>query len=370
MLDIAIIKVRNQTFFILSMFKKMILVVGVATLLSGCSVKVPINTLSATGGSLWKSEDGGDTFKPKVKVDEKRTIASADVLSLAIHPTNSDILYIGTMAGGLFRTRDAGEVWEPIVFPPTKNYGLAIDPTNGDHIYASGIYEEVGKIYRSDDAGANWKEVYTEPGKGTVVTALTIHPNQPNTLYAGTSEGVIIKSLDGGETWKNLTKAKGPVSRIFAERLSPQSLFAVIFNQASISSADGGNTWVDYATQAQQISSINNRPQGAVSGAEDPLQAGVFYVSGKNGLFRTADYGKTWSPINIIESAKKFPIRAIVVNPKNSNEISFASGKAFYKSNDGGVKWNTTQLEIDKGVSIIMYDPQNPAKIYFTTRKF
>ncbi|MEK7181750.1 MAG: hypothetical protein AAB708_01340, partial [Patescibacteria group bacterium] len=113
------------------MFKKMILVVGVATLLSGCSVKVPINTLSATGGSLWKSEDGGDTFKPKVKVDEKRTIASADVLSLAIHPTNSDILYIGTMAGGLFRTRDAGEVWEPIVFPPTKNYGLAIDPTNG-----------------------------------------------------------------------------------------------------------------------------------------------------------------------------------------------------------------------------------------------
>ena len=93
-------------------------------------------------------------------------------------------------------------------------------------------------------------------------------------------------------------------------------------------------------------------------------------MSGKNGLFRTADYGKTWNPINIIESAKKFPIRAIVVNPKNSNEISFASGKAFYKSNDGGVKWNTTQLEIDKGVSIIMYDPQNPAKIYFTTRKF
>ena len=355
------------------MTKKILFVVGAALLLSGCTIKLPATPLTGGGAaSVWRSADGGDTFDPKVKVEEKRTIASADILSLSIHPTNSNIIYIGTLSSGLFRTRDGGEVWEPIVFPPTKNYGLAVDRTNGDRIYATGVYEDVGKVYRSDDAGANWKEVYTEPGKGTVITSLAIHPTMPNILYAGTSGGVVIKSLDGGETWRNAVAAKGPVTQIFFDRQTPDIVLLVVFEQGTMTSRDRGATWSDNTSKFQTATPGDTKvkPQGILSVAEDPSFSGVFYGSAKNGLFRTSDYGQNWQSVDIIESSKNFPIRAIAVNPKNSNEISYASGQAFYKSNDGGVKWATSQLSTNRGVSVIAYDPENPGIIYLTVRKF
>jgi len=114
----------------------------------------------------------------------------------------------------------------------------------------------------------------------------------------------------------------------------------------------------------------NVLPSSIYTMARDPRQVNVFYAGAQNGLFRTADYGKTWQEIDIIESSKKFPIRAIAVNPQSSNEIVYASGGAFYKSIDGGVKWSTAELKIGRGVSKIFYDPSNPSTIFFTLRKF
>ena len=99
-------------------------------------------------------------------------------------------------------------------------------------------------------------------------------------------------------------------------------------------------------------------------------QPGVFIAGAKNGLFRTVNYGKNWTTIDIIESSKSFPIRALAINPVNSNEIVYASGGALYKSIDGGVKWSTAELKIGRGVSHLFYDPTTPSTLFFTLRKF
>lgn len=361
------------------MLKKILAVGAGAFILSGCSLNVPVpGGLSSTGGSVWKSFDGGQTFAPKATIDEKRRISSADVLAFAFHPTDPQIIYIGTLESGLFRTTDGAEHWEPIVFPPTRNYGLAIDQSNGDRIYASGVYEGIAKMYRSDDAGKNWKEIYTEPGTGTVITALGSNPDVPNTLYAGTSAGVIIKSTNGGETWDNVVLAKdtaantGAITKVLFERGSPDKVTLLVFNQGALVSTNGGKAWSDYSKNIYLSSPEERRarPESMTTIVADPALRSVLYAGAKNGLFRSRDSGKSWEALDIIESSKAFSIRSVAISPANSNEIVYASGNAFYKSTDGGKKWATTQLEIDRGVSVIEYDPAQPGMIYFALRKF
>lgn len=349
---------------------KILLVIVSVLVLSGCSLGLPAGT-GTSGGSIWKSFDSGQTFAPKVTIDEKTRISSADVLSFVFDPQNPNIIYIGTKENGVFKTIDAAENWERLTFPPLKVYGLAIDRNNNNRLYASGVYQDIAKIYRSEDAGKEWKEIYTEPGKGTVITALGLIPSALNVLYAGTSAGVVIKSTNGGETWSNVLVAKGPVTKILFREGQSENVTLLVLNHGVVFSSDGGQTWNDFATQ--DITSLGEndvQPDGITMLVADPARTNILYVGANNGLFRSEDNGKSWQAISIIESSKKFPVRAIAINPQNVGEIVYASGNAFYKSTDGGVKWATTQLEIDRGVAGIEYDPMHPEIIYFVLRKF
>ncbi len=358
------------------MIQRSLLFFAILFLLTGCSITLPTGSSSTGGatGSVYKSTNAGETFEAKTKIDDKSSISSADVLSVAVHPTNSQIIYIGTEKSGLFRTTNGADNWEKIVFPPTKIYGLSVDSTNGDRIFATGVYENTGKIYRSFDAGANWKEIYTEPGSNTVITALTLDTTNPNVVYAGTSAGVVIRSTDGGETWKNVVVAVGPVTEMF---VTERTIVLTVFNLGTQVSFDQGATFEDNTTSSLSARVQNTTdqkalvlPEGIYTLTRDLRQPGVFIAGAKNGLFRTADYGKNWTTIDIIESSKSFPIRALAINPVNSNEIVYASGGALYKSIDGGVKWSTAELKIGRGVSHLFYDPTTPSTLFFTLRKF
>ncbi len=350
------------------MFKKLLMIAGCAFVLSGCSLQAPLGG-GVAGGSVWKSFDGGQTFVPKVTVDEKRKITSADVVSFAFHPTDRNIAYVGTLADGIFRTVDGAEDWEQLDFPPTKNYGLAIDRNNGDRVFASGVYENISKLYRSEDAGKNWKEVYTEPGQGTVITALVSHHDTPDILYLGTSIGMIIKSQDGGSTWKNLSSVNGPVLQILLDRNQPKKITVLLAGKGISVSSDGGETWEEYA-QAGTTFGDQSKPDGINILVLDPSNQNVVYAGAKNGLFRSQDGGRTWLALNIIESSKKFPLRSVAINSSNPQEIVYASGSAFYKSVDGGLQWSTIELPIDRGVSLIRYVPGETSILYFALRKF
>lgn len=349
---------------------KIFLIAVSALMLSGCSLGLPAGT-GTSGGSVWKSFDNGQTFASKVTIDEKTRISSADVLSFVFDPQNPNVIYIGTRENGIFKTIDGAEKWERLTFPPLKVYGLAIDKNNNNRLYASGAYQDMAKIYRSEDAGKEWKEIYTEPGKGTVITALGSNPNTPNVLYAGTSAGVVIKSVNGGETWSNVFVAKGPVTKVLFREGQPEAVTLLVFNHGVAFSSDGGQAWNDFETQGF-VSPGGDDVQldGITTLTTDPARINILYAGAENGLFRSEDNGKSWKTIAIIESSKKFPVRVIAVNPQNVGEIVYASGNAFYRSTDGGVKWATTQLEIDRGVGNIEYDPTRPEIIYFTLRKF
>ena len=105
--------------------------------LSGCSL-----VSSSADGGVVRSDDGGKSFTQKVTIDEKAGIGSVDVLSLAVSPQNGSEIYIGTKAGGVFKTINAGEKWQALKLAEasvTKAYATAIDPVDPSVVFAAAI---------------------------------------------------------------------------------------------------------------------------------------------------------------------------------------------------------------------------------------
>jgi photosystem II stability/assembly factor-like uncharacterized protein len=371
------------------MFKKSLLLVVSAVVLSGCTIQLPFSVPTPTAseqptdvfgkkiqaGSVWKSIDSGQTFEVKSRVDDKQAITKADVLALSFHPNDSNILYIATADHGIFKSMDAGEYWEQIVFPPKKIYSFILDRNDPDNrMFASGTIGNLGKIFRTDDGGTEWRAVYTEPGAGVVITILAQHPRDTNVLFAGTSAGTVVKSTDSGETWKNVGQTlDGPITEIAFDAVEPMSIYALSINKKIYYSDNGGVAWTDQ----MQVTNTNNNapattstggPDMALSITADPIVSGRLYATKNGGLYRSDDFTRTWNKVNIIESAEKFPVRTVVVNPRNSQEIIFSAGSAFYRSTNGGDTWAVVDLYIDRSVSVLAYDPADSSIIYMALR--
>lgn len=336
-----------------------------AFFLAGCgSGSTEPVKLSMNNATVIKSEDGGGTWNPKTRIDDKKTIAGINVLSMEINPVDSNIIYIGTEANGLFVTKDGGENWSNVPFA-NKVYGLSFDPQNPNTIYGSGVFNGRAKIYKRIQEDQEWKEIYTEPSDNTVISSIAVSKFNSQIVYAGTSSGVIIKSTDGGQTWSSLKKADGPVVNIVFDAANDSNVFFGVFQKGILETKDGG---ISISESAEGIN-LNWNISSLYTLVGDPYLSGVVYAGTKNGIFRRSADGK-WDELNIIESSKSFPIRAIAVNPLNSKEIIYSSAKAIYKSTDNGSSWATFQLDTAKEISLLRYDSANTFKIYAGFRSF
>lgn len=318
-------------------------------------------------GSIMKSEDGGKNWEAKVKVDEDKYITGAEVLSMAIDPKDSEVIYIGTKEEGIFKTNDGGNNWEQLNFPPIKAYGLAVDHLNPDVLYATGAWEEVSKIYKSENGGADWKEIYTEPAGGTVIISLAMSPLNNNVLYVGTSGGAIFKTVNKGESWVNITNAENPVTGIEIDRGNDEVIYFMVLDKGILITRDGGKKIEDLDKNIRGDKFFGGDKIYTV--AVDPSKSGVVYAGLSEGILRSDDFGNEWKPINILESSKEYPINSIAVNPKNSQEIMYSAAQAVYKSIDGGAQWKTTEVQTSRTIGLIKYNPYSPSKIYLGLRK-
>ena len=340
-----------------------------AFFLSGCTATSPITSSKNPMGNatFMRTDDGGKTWTPKMKIDDKKTIAGVDVLSMAVNPIDSNIVYIGTDSNGLFVTKDAGEAWSSVAFP-SKAYNLIFDQHNPDIMYASGVLNGRAKIFKRLNETQEWQDIYTEPENGTTISSLAIDSANSNVLYAGTSKGVILKTTDGGQTWINLKKdanINAPIINIGFDAASDSHVFFAVFQIGVLETKNAGATLenisdkIDPATRIKSVYSLTT----------DPYLSGVVYVGTNAGIFRRAS-NDTWSPLNIIASSKAFPIRVIAVNPKNSKEIMYSAARAIYKSIDNGATWATFQLDTAKNVGALKYNLNDPSKIYTGYRSF
>jgi photosystem II stability/assembly factor-like uncharacterized protein len=311
--------------------------------------------------SFWKSIDNGTSWQAKTTVHQNPSTTDWNIIRIEIDPTNADIIYAGLKTGGVMKSEDGGETWNTTNFISERPYAMEIDPTNDKILYVSGILEKRGKLFKTEDQGANWKEIYTMPADGPFITYSAMDKSNPRVLYVGTTEGQIIKTIDGGNTWTNIFKGNASILKIISDKSNASALYVLTTNGTLYRTRDGGKSFEDITTKIGM--------SGVLTVETDPGIANGVYVAGGGGIWRSNNAGDLWEKVNSLSDPGRYPITALAINPQNSREMIYAAAGAVYKSVDGGSSWETHQFDVPKFVSVIKYNFHNPSSVYLGFKK-
>jgi len=193
---------------------------------------------------------------------------------------------------------------------------------------------------------------------------LALSSQNSKNIYAGTDQGQIIFSENGGETWRHLdwTKSKQAVYRITVDYFNPQIVYFALFQDGILRTKDGGRTFEELGkNMPSEKSSLLNAPTVVVV---DKKRPGWVYAGTEEGLIRSKDNGDNWDIIRTLNQPQEQIVRSVEINPQNSDEIIFSVSQAFYKSNDGGISWMTTQFNTTKTLDVVAYNLSKPEIIY------
>jgi len=318
--------------------------------------------------SVWKSVDGGRTWTVKNIASAKPMSVDWDILRIVVNPNDSNNVLVGLKSGGMMVSVDGGERWKPTIFTSEKVYGLELNPQDGKTIYASAVYNGRGKIFKSMDRGENWEEIYTAAADGPLVVAMKLDENNPETIYAATSDNLLLKSRDGGGSWRNVLKADAPIIQIETNKNSPGSVYILDDNGHIFHSVDAGDNFAEITPSGPAL--VSTFSSAKISSIRlDPIINGGIYAVGENGIVRSNNAGGVWEKISTLNDPETTPITALAVNPKDPKKIVYGSAQAAYGSLDGGLSWTAFQFEVSKHIGVLEYDPQNPDVVWAGFKK-
>jgi dipeptidyl aminopeptidase/acylaminoacyl peptidase len=259
------------------------------------------------------------------------------VRAIALDPGNPSVVYAGTdgersqQGGTLYKSLDGGGRWAATSLRDVDVYSLAVDPLDGNILYAG-----TGRgVYKSTNAGASWQAASIGL-KSLAVQALVMDPTPPGagsarrslTLYAGTRQGEIYKSLDGAATWIAQESDEAPVTALALSPLRPSIVFAAS-GEGLYRTTDGGARWQMLA------GGIWKFKLDAV--AIDPKNPLVIYAAGPGGVFKSTDGGENWGPA-VIGLTGSQPT-SLVIDPGDPAILYVGTDKGVFRSGNAGVTW-------------------------------
>jgi len=287
-----------------------------------------------------------------------------------------NIIYAGTASGGIFKSMDQGDSWRPI-FDDALSLSigdLALAPSNNDIIYAgtgeanggggSIAYDGVG-VYRSDDAGATWRSIgLKEVGS---IGKIVVHPTDPDNLYVAAmgrlfgnnEERGVYKSIDGGQTWKQvlyLSEKTGGID-LAQHPANPEIVYAAMWERERrphnrsyggdssgiYRTNDGGETWEELKDGLPQ----NGSEKGRIGIAIAPSNPSVLYAmyakedGALQGMYKTIDGGNQWIMIDdraISDVPFMWWFSKVSIDP-NDEEVAYATSLDMFTTKNGGDSW-------------------------------
>jgi photosystem II stability/assembly factor-like uncharacterized protein len=300
---------------------------GRSIAVSGSAARPYEYYMGATGGGLWKTTDGGTTWR--AVTDDH--IHSSSVGAVAVAPSNPDVVYIGTgeadirgniiQGDGAYKSTDGGKTWTHIGLTETQVIAkIRVHPTNADLVYVAAFGHHAAPnaergVYRSKDGGKTWDKILFRDDK-TGANELVIDPNNPQVIYAalwqayrnawemssgGPGSGVF-KTIDGGDHWTEITRNPG----------LPKGILGKI--GLSVSGADSNRVYM-------QIE------------AED------------GGFFMSDDAGATWTKVTDRRDLRQraFYYTRVYADPKVKDTV-YELNVNFHKSTDAGKTWTTIRV--------------------------
>jgi photosystem II stability/assembly factor-like uncharacterized protein len=343
---------------------------------------VPSGVFKTTdGGTSWKATNNG--------LSDMSEESEIDIRALEIDRSRPETLYVATfhpggpvdMYSGVFKSTDGGATWRavnsglPNLYHQGDATDVAIAPSDSNTLY---LGTRTG-LAKSTNGGATWNTINSGlPACRFCVNvrALAIHPMNPSTVYVGTigdgaSASGVIKSINGGASWSANDPSLFNVIALAIDPANPSAIYAGTYGGGLFKSTDAGSNWT--------ASNTGLNSQGASFVAVDPASANIVYGGSGGGVFRSVDFGASWSPIETGVTDAALLVGDLKIDPRNSNTLYLATvgsgpydysageGIGVRKSADGGMNWTPINNGLPHWVSTLEIDPFDPDTLYAGT---
>ena len=352
--------------------------------------------IGAASGGVWKSTDGGTTFRP---IFDKQT--SQSIGALALDPNNPNTYWAGTgeswmrnsvsIGDGVYKTSDGGETWTKMGLPNSEHISkILVDPANSDTVYVcvpGRLWSDSAErgLYKTTDGGKSWALILKGGNLSTGCSTLAMDPKNPRHLIAGMwdfrrtgwgfrsggpnaeapSASDLLVSEDGGASWTSLKSnpalPKGPWGReavAFAPS-NPNVVYAFVeaVRSALFRSDDGGKTW----SERDRSQNMVWRPFYFANLTVDPTNPDRIYKGDLN-LIVSEDGGKSFT--SLAPGSVHSDHHALWIDPRDPKHVVTGNDGGLYMSQDGGNRWlKADNLPISQFYHVSV-DDKDPYQVY------
>jgi photosystem II stability/assembly factor-like uncharacterized protein len=310
-------------------------------------------------GVMMSADDGESWTRASVRQGMHSDCIVKALLADARRP---GVIYAGTDRG-LYRSEDGGGKWALLDTPMTGAmvWSMAIDPVDGNVMFAGTGTPSKPGVYRTTDAGKSWEHLAMDiadecPNVGIPrPTGISIDPLDRRHVWVGFEVDGVRHSTDGGETW---TKVNGQipnqdVHNVLVVAGPPKAVFTVV-NDDVWRSVDDGKSW--QPARAREVFPWRY-PRGIAVRPDDPRT--VFLTLGDSTpgrigtVMRSRDAGGTWQSLALPGQ----PNSAIwtVSIPASAPDLVLAASRYgyLYRSDDGGESWRKLWREFGEVSSVL-----------------
>ena len=306
--------------------------------------------VGAASGGVWKSTDGGTTFKP---VFDKQPVQS--IGAIAIDPEHTNTIWVGSgeawtrnstsIGDGIYKSTDSGETWTNMGLPNSERIAkILIDPHASDTVYAcvpGKLWSDSADrgLYKTSDGGKHWSLILKGANLSTGCASISMDPKDSNVVFAGLwdfrRKGWTFRS--GGES---------------ATAASASGLYR---------SADGGKSWTEISESANK--GFPKKPYGRIGVTVAPSDAKIVYAfveSTDSALYRSDDGGKTWDKRDKSQLMvwRPFYFASLIVDPANPDHL-FKPDLGLIQSLDGGKSFSPSGGGTHGDSHVVWIDPSD-----------